>query len=129
MPDIDRDALNRALADKVGAVLGMDSAYHDAWVCRTGHEYALWMYQCACGEPGGLERHIPTDYCGSLDASVSALIALGLQWQKTGVKTVAVWRYGEHAEIQPADDATPAALATALVLGALQVLGEEETDA
>ena len=101
MPDIDRNALDEALAVHVHKNTGQ--APH--------HPQTGWA----------------PNYCGSLDASVSALIALGLQWQKTGVKTVAVWRYGEHAEFQPADGTTPAALATALVQAALQVLGEEET--
>ena len=101
MPDIDRHALDEALAVHVHKNTGQ--APH--------HPQTGWA----------------PNYCGSLDAYVSALIALGLQWQKTGVKTVAVWRYGEHAEFLPADDDTPAALATALVQAALRVLGEEET--
>ena len=108
MPDIDRDALNRALTGKL---------------FEHGHAFMIPLQAI---EPG---RSATVDFCGSLDAAVAALIALGLQWQKTGVKTVAVWRYGEHAEIQPADDATPAALATAFVQAALKVLGKEESDA
>ena len=106
MPDSDHDALNRALAEKLG-----DEHGYDHWAL-----------------PDGVHR-TPKEFCYSLDAAVTALNALGLEWQKTGVKTVAVWRYGEHAEIQPADDATPAALATAFVLAALACLGKEETDA
>ena len=100
MPDIDRHALDEALAVHVHKNTGQ--APH--------HPQTGWA----------------PNYCGSLDTAMTALNALGLQWQKTGVKTVAVWRYGEHAEIQPADDATPAALATALVRAALAVLQREE---
>jgi hypothetical protein len=104
MPDIDRDALNRALAEKLGDV----------------HGYDHWAL------PDGVHR-TPKEFCYSLDAAVTAIQALGLQWQKTGDKTVAVWRYGEYAEFQPADGATLAALAAALVQATLRVLGEEET--
>ena len=75
-------------------------------------------------------------YCGSLDAAVAALNALGLGYifQKTHDKTTAyvnVWRPGGwrgHREDVPTPNDTPAALATALVQAALKVLGEEETD-
>ena len=80
-----------------------------------------------CPRCGGACYQPARSFTHDLNATVDALNALGLRWQKTGVKTVAVWRYGEQAEIQPADDATPAALATAFVQAALRVLGEEET--
>ena len=110
MPDIDRGAMNRALAEKLG-----DEHGYDHWAL-----------------PDGVHR-TPKEFCYSLDAAVAALNALGLYYTSVvghGIPhvTVEIPRLGAY-ETRYARDTTPAALATALVQAALRVMGEEETDA
>ena len=111
MPDIDRDAMNRALAEKLG-----DEHAYDHWAL-----------------PDGVHR-TPKEFRNSLDAAVAALNALGLGWQRfyadgwhlaVGPRDVLAGPWLDS--LYPDDLAAPAALATALVQAALQVLGEEET--
>ena len=119
MPDIDRDALNRA----------------------------LYRYLVETEFPAEEQQKYPAltsvlmppivDYCGSLDAAVTALNALGLGWQRfyadgwhlaVGPRDVLAGPWLNS--LYPDDLAAPAALATALVQAALEVLkSEEETDA
>ena len=107
MPDIDRDALNRALAEKLG-----DEHGYDHWAL-----------------PDGVHR-TPKEFCYSLDAAVTALNALGLEWHKVGARTVDVFPRSRIANaMEDACDAAPASLATALVQAALACLGKEESDA
>ena len=113
MPDSDHDALNRALAEKLG-----DEHGYDHWAL-----------------PDGVLR-TPKEFCYSLDAAVAALNALGLGWQRfyadgwhlaVGPRDVLAGPWLDS--LYPDDLAAPAALATALVQAALRVLGEEETGA
>ncbi len=110
----DTDALNRALAEKLG-----DEHGYDHWAL-----------------PDGVHR-TPKEFCYSLDAAVAALNALGFRWWYTGaggwvIPSLSDGSYSINGQ-QPftvSDRATPAALATALVQAALAVLkSEEETDA
>ncbi len=72
------------------------------------------------------------DYCGSLDAANDALNALGLRWQL-------IWNFKDGYQVMvhrlqdprvhaawPVIGVESAALATALVQAALQVLGRDE---
>ena len=103
MPDIDRNALDEALAVHVHKNTGQ--APH--------HPQTGWA----------------PNYCGSLDASVSALIALGLSWGvATGPNPIScafVTDGVKSCEVPSTDDSS-AALATALVQAALEVLKSEE---
>ena len=106
MPDIDRDALNRALAEKLG-----DEHGYDHWAL-----------------PDGVHR-TPKEFCYSLDAAVAALNALGLSWGvATGPNPIScafVTDGVKSCEVPSTDDSS-AALATALVQAALEVLKSEE---
>ena len=107
MPDIDRDVLNRALAEKL----------------KDEHGYDHWAL------PDGVHR-TPKEFCYSLDAAVAALNALGLSYTPVvghGIPhvTVEIPRLGAY-ETRYATDTTPAALATALVQAALALLEREE---
>ena len=109
MPAIDRNALDEALAVHVHKNTGQ--APH--------HPQTGWA----------------PNYCGSLDAAVTALNALGLGWQRfyadgwhlaVGARDVLAGPWLDS--LYPDDLAAPAALATALVLGALAVLENTEED-
>ena len=98
----DQDALNRALEERV----------------RNQVPFERW---------GTFSQR---DYCGSLDAAVAALNALGLEWSKSDgepPKIYVIWRKPSSESCTAwAVDHSPAALATALVRAALEVLNQEE---
>lgn len=134
------DRLNRALADRLG------QATEDAWVCpRHGPTpyVRYWWDALRCGlvDDGGenacgkrVEKSAVPDYCGSLDAALNALIALGLEWDRyspdDGYWCVAVWPKAQGLvgwrDGVRLPDSTPAALATALVQAALELLDKED---
>lgn len=121
------DRLNRALALhlKDGGITDRVCPVHGFHALLDEDDEGVWR----CTEITGLhdicrERavvaELARDYCGSLDAAVEALNALGLKWSITqgdGVSAAVVWR--THATGR-----TPAALAMALVRAALEILGK-----
>lgn len=135
LSETDADALNEALAQRLGT-------WREEWECaRCGLVDAEEVYD---GRPDGEESwHIRSgncgelcspvtvapDYCGSLDAAVTALNALELHWmiRNTDVPGAHVWRRGGPgtATVVPINK-THTALATALVQAALSVLEGKE---
>ena len=132
MPDIDRDALNRALAEKLEACDRADLAYQPWTTCPECKQDDI-RQPADCPRCGAEMERTPRPFCTNLNAAVDALNALGLSYTPVVEHviahiTVEIPRLGAY-ETRYATDTTPAALATALVRAALKVLGEEETDA
>ena len=128
MPDIDRDALNRALAEKLEACDRADLAYEPWTTCPECKQDDI-RQPADCPRCGAEMVRTPRAFCTDLNAAVTALNALGLEWHKVGARTVDVFPRSRIANaMEEACDAAPAALATALVLGALAVLENTEED-
>ena len=128
MPDIDRAALNRALAEQLEAADRADLAYEPWTTCPECKQDDI-RQPTDCPRCGAEMVRTPRAFCTDLNAAVTALNALGLEWYKVGARTVGVFPRSRIANaMEDACDAAPASLATALVQAALRVLGEEEKD-
>lgn len=131
MPDSDRDALNRALAEQLEAADRADLAY-EPWTTCPECEQDDIRQPTDCPRCGAEMERTPRPFCTNLNAAVDALNALKLDWAYYPVylSVHVMERHWEGANRQvktcQAADTTPAALATALVQAALAVLKSEE---
>ena len=123
MPDIDLAALDRALAEKLEACDRADLAYEPWTTCPECKQDDI-RQPADCARCGAEMVRTPRAFCTDLNAAVTALNALGLEWHKVGARTVVVFSPTVDATETASDD-TPAALATALVQATLACLGGE----
>lgn len=123
MPDIDRGALNQALAEALETAGRADLAYEPWTTCPECVEDDIRQPE-NCPRCGAEMVRTPRAFCTDLNAVVTALTTLGLQWNKEGPwVTVRGW-WSERQS-----DSTSAALATALVQAAVTVLTKKASDA
>lgn len=134
MPDIDRGALNQALAEALETAGRADLAYEPWTTCPECVQDDI-RRPANCSRCGAEMVQTVRAFCTDLAGAVDALNALGLLWavEPTSGKTlVVIVRHSEaNRTITDALNAwaSPVAIATALVQAAVTVLTKKASDA